>query len=61
MAVDTPSMQYDAMKTAGSWDLCLALLGGTPAMRKTKETNLNGLGGTRWRRSVPGPRRMSRD
>lgn len=33
MAVDTPSKQYTAMAAKGSWDLCRALLGGTPAMR----------------------------
>ena len=33
MAVDTPSVQYERMKTEGSWDLCQALLKGTPGMR----------------------------
>lgn len=33
MAVDTEGLQYQAMKEAGSWDLCSDLLGGTPKMR----------------------------
>jgi len=33
MAVNTESSQYNAMKQAGSWDLCSDLLGGTKAMR----------------------------
>ncbi len=40
MAVDTPSIQYTAMATKGSWDLCMALLGGTPAMRAAGKTYL---------------------
>lgn len=39
MAVNTPSTQYDAMKTAGAWDLLHDLLGGTQTMR---------LAGKRW-------------
>lgn len=33
MAVDTPNLQYEAMSSAGAWDLCQALLAGTPGMR----------------------------
>lgn len=34
MSVETPCIQYRAMKEKGSWKLCKALLGGTPGMQK---------------------------
>lgn len=36
MAVDTLTIQYITMANLGAWDLCHALLGGTPAMRAGK-------------------------
>jgi len=38
MAVDTPSIQYNAMMTAGSWDLCMDILGGILSMRAAGKT-----------------------
>lgn len=38
MAVNTESSQYNAMKEAGSWDLCADLLGGTKVMRAAGTT-----------------------
>ena len=33
MSVDTPNIQYENMTSAGAWDLCESILGGTPTMR----------------------------